>query len=123
MAEARQKLLNTQALTTIDFSSKVEEGQKQLAELENQISETSLTLKYQRIKAPVSGVVFDLKPTAAGFVVSGNVPEPVMKIVPNGSIQSDVKSFHPKLPDINAQITPRAMAIKIFQCNAIFLMW
>jgi hemolysin D len=86
LAEAQQKLLNTQALTRIDFSSKVEEGQKQLAELENQISETSLTLKYQRIKAPVSGVVFDLKPTAPGYVISGNVPEPVMKIVPNDQL-------------------------------------
>ena len=86
LAESRQKLRNTEALTRIDFSSKVEEGQKQLAELENQISETSLTLKYQRIKAPVSGTVFDLKPTSPGYVVSGNVPEPVLKIVPNDQL-------------------------------------
>ena len=86
LAEANQKLLNTQALTRVDFSSKVEEGQKQLAELENQISETRLTLKYQRIKAPVSGVVFDLKPTAPGYVISGNVPEPIMKIVPSDQL-------------------------------------
>lgn len=82
LAEARQKLLNTKALTRVDFRSKVEEGQKQQAELENQISEASLTLKYQRIKAPVSGVIFDLKPTSPGYVVSGNVPESVLKIVP-----------------------------------------
>ena len=81
--EATQKLANTQALTQIDFSTKVEEGLKQLAELENQISETRLTLKYQKIKAPVAGVVFDLKPTAPGYVVSGNVPEPVLKLVPS----------------------------------------
>jgi HlyD family secretion protein len=86
LAEARQKLINTQALTRVDFSSKVEEGQKQLAELENQISETSLTLKYQRLKAPVSGVVFDLKPTAPGYVINGNVPEPMLKIVPNDKL-------------------------------------
>lgn len=86
LVEARQKLLNTIALTRVDFSSKVEEGQKQLAELENQISETSLTLKYQRIKAPASGVVFDLKPTSPGYVISGNIPEPVMKIVPNDQL-------------------------------------
>jgi HlyD family secretion protein len=86
LVEARQKLLNTMALTRVDFSSKIEEGQKQLAELENQISETSLTLKYQSIKAPVSGVVFDLKPTSPGYVVSGNVPEPVLKIVPNDQL-------------------------------------
>ena len=81
--EATQKLANTQALTQIDFSTKVEEGLKQLAELENQISETRLTLKYQKIQAPVAGVVFDLKPTAPGYVVSGNVPEPVLKLVPS----------------------------------------
>ena len=80
--EAEQKLLNTKALSRIDFSTKVEEGQKQLAELENQLSETRLTLRYQRIKAPVTGLVFDLKPSSPGYVVSGNVPEPVLKIVP-----------------------------------------
>jgi len=80
--EAEQKLLNTKALSRIDFSTKVEEGQKQLAELANQLSETRLTLRYQRIKAPVTGLVFDLKPSSPGYVVSGNVPEPVLKIVP-----------------------------------------
>ena len=86
LSEAQQKLTNTQALTRIDFSTKVEEGLKQLAELDNQISETRLTLKYQKIKAPVRGVVFDLKPTAPGYVVSGNVPEPVLKIVPSDNL-------------------------------------
>lgn len=86
LSEAEQKLANTQALTRIDFSTKVEEGLKQLAELDNQISETRLTLKYQKIKAPVAGVVFDLKPTAPGFVISGNVPEPVLKIVPSDNL-------------------------------------
>ena len=82
LEEARQKLLNTKALTQIDFSTKVEEGQKQLAELENQLSETRLTLRYQRIKAPVKGLVFDLQPSSPGYVISGNVPEAVLKIVP-----------------------------------------
>lgn len=82
LQEAEQKLVNTKALTRIDFSTKVEEGQKQLAELENQLSETRLTLRYQRIKAPVTGLVFDLKPSSPGYVISGNVPEPVLKIVP-----------------------------------------
>ena len=82
LSEAQQKLTNTQALTRIDFSTKVEEGLKQLAELDNQISETKLTLKYQKIKAPVQGVVFDLQPTSPGYVISGNVPEAVLKIVP-----------------------------------------
>ncbi|MFM2174917.1 MAG: hypothetical protein RLZZ54_2844 [Cyanobacteriota bacterium] len=78
--EARSKLANTEAMTRIDFSSKVEESEKQLAELSSQISEAELTLKYQEIKSPVNGLVFDLKPTAPGFVVESEVP--ILKIVP-----------------------------------------
>ena len=45
-----------------------------------------MTIKYQRIKAPVNGIVFDLKPSVPGYVVSGNVPEPVVKIVPTDNL-------------------------------------
>ena len=86
LLEAQQKLINNKALTRIDFSTKVEEGQKQIAELENQINETKMTLKYQRIKAPVNGVVFDLKPSVPGYVVSGNMPEAIVKIVPTDNL-------------------------------------
>lgn len=82
--EAKFKLSNTEAMTKIDFSSKVEESEKQLAELSSQISEASLTLKYQHIKAPTNGLVFDLKPTAPGFVVQSEVP--VLKIVPTDQL-------------------------------------
>lgn len=80
LLEAKNRLQNTIALTKIDFSSKIEESEKQLAELSNQISESKLTLKYQNIRSPVSGIVFDLKPTSPGFVVSSEIP--ILKIVP-----------------------------------------
>jgi hemolysin D len=80
LEEARFKLINTESMTRIDFSSRVEESEKQLAELSNQMSETELTLKYQKIRSPVNGVVFDLKPTAPGFVVESQVP--MLKVVP-----------------------------------------
>lgn len=78
--ESRSKLSNTEAMTTIDFSSKVEESEKQLAELSSQISEAELTLKYQKLQSPANGLVFDLKPTAPGFVIESEVP--MLKIVP-----------------------------------------
>lgn len=84
LQEARSKLANTEAMTRIDFSSKVEESEKQLAELSSQISETELTLKYQEIKSPANGLVFDLKPTAPGFVVESQVP--ILKIVPTDNL-------------------------------------
>ena len=79
--EAKNKLTNTIAASKIDFSSKIEENVKQVAQIENQISETKLTLKYQEIVSPLDGIVFDLQPAAPGYVV-GNNEKPILKIVP-----------------------------------------
>ena len=79
--EAKNKLTNTIAASKIDFSSKIEENVKQVAQIENQISETKLTLKYQEIISPLDGIVFDLQPAAPGYVV-GNNEKPILKIVP-----------------------------------------
>ena len=74
-------MTNTESLTQIDFSTKVEETQKQIAQLSNQISETKVTLDYQLLRSPARGTVFDLQPSAPGYVVSSN-EKPVLKIVP-----------------------------------------
>ena len=81
--ETINKLLNTESLTQIDFSSKVEESQKQIAQLSNQISETQVTLDYQLLRSPARGIVFDLQPSAPGYVVSSvsSSEKPVLKIV------------------------------------------
>lgn len=84
LSEAKARLANTEALTRIDFSTKVEESEKQLAELSNQISETRLTLQYQAVRSPARGVVFDLKPSAPGYVV--NSENPILRIVPTDSL-------------------------------------
>ncbi len=81
LEEAKNKLANTIAASKIDFSSKIEENVKQVAQIENQISDTKLTLKYQEIKSPLEGLVFDLQPAAPGYVVGGN-DKPILKIVP-----------------------------------------
>lgn len=84
LREAKSKLTNTKALTRIDFSTKVEEGEKQLAQLTNQISETQVTLRYQELRSPAKGLVFDLQPSAPGYVV--NTDKPVLKIVPTDQL-------------------------------------
>ncbi len=81
LEEAKNKLTNTIAASNIDFSSKIEENVKQVAQIENQISDTNLTLKYQEIISPLDGLVFDLQPAAPGYVVGGN-DKPILKIVP-----------------------------------------
>ena len=85
IVETFNKLLNTESLTQIDFSSKVEETQKQISQLSNQISETKVTLDYQVLRSPARGIVFDLQPSAPGFVVS-NSEKPVLKIVPTDDL-------------------------------------
>ena len=77
--QARQKLSNTKSLTLIDFTTKVEESEKQLAQLTNQISETMVTLQYQELKSPKDGIVFDLQASSPGYVV--NTQNPILKIV------------------------------------------
>lgn len=86
--EAVSKLRNTKSLSVIDFSTKIEESEKQLAQLSNQISETEVTLRYQNLRAPARGVVFDLQPSAPGYVVNNELP--VLKIVPIDSLVARV---------------------------------
>ena len=50
------------------------------AELESQITEHNVALRYQKITSPVDGVVFELLPGGAGYVNRGN--QPVLKVVP-----------------------------------------
>tara|TARA_B100000212_G_scaffold338466_1_gene315061 strand:+ start:1289 stop:2707 length:1419 start_codon:yes stop_codon:yes gene_type:complete len=78
--EASNRLINTIAASKIDFSTKIEENSKQIAQLDNQISDASLTLSYQAIKSPVAGYVFDLQATTPGFVVNNELP--ILKVVP-----------------------------------------
>lgn len=80
LKEAANKLSNTIAATKIDSATKIEENEKQLAQIQNQINEAQLTLGYQEIKSPLHGFVFDLQPAAPGYVVNTNLP--ILKIVP-----------------------------------------
>ena len=60
-----------------------------VAEIKNRITENSVTLKYQQIKSPIKGFVFDLKPTKSGYVVQNG--ESMMKIIPLNKLQAKVE--------------------------------
>ena len=83
-AEAKNRLENTIASSNVDYSTKIEENVKQLAQLENQINEAKLTLTYQEIRSPLEGLIFDLQPAAPGFVVDGD--KPILKVVPTDDL-------------------------------------
>ena len=60
-----------------------------LANLNSQRTSQVVKLRYQEIRSPVEGIVFDLKPTASGFVAQGS--EPVMTIVPIDTMEARVE--------------------------------
>ena len=61
----------------------------ELADMRSRLAEARVTLRYQKLKSPVDGVVFDLKPTSAGFTAQST--QTVMKIVPYGSMEANVE--------------------------------
>ena len=64
------------------------DNKKQIAEIDNRLNQARLTLKYQEVRAPVDGVVFDLKPGNPGYVV--NASEPIVKVVPSENLLAKV---------------------------------
>lgn len=67
----------------------VEQLKGELADLGSKLTELRVNIRYQDVRSPVDGVVFDLKPTGPGFVAQGS--EPVMKIVPFDALQAKVE--------------------------------
>ena len=63
--------------------------QLKLNNLENEIASNNLTLKYQKIKAPINGTIFNLIPQKPGYVA--NTTEPIMEIVPEDNLQARVE--------------------------------
>ncbi|NJL63055.1 MAG: HlyD family efflux transporter periplasmic adaptor subunit [Methylacidiphilales bacterium] len=82
--------VNNQKIAEIDsqLTKAIVENNKKIAETDSQISQTQMNLKYQEIKAPTSGTVFELKAKSPGFVASST--EPILKIVPNDKLVAKV---------------------------------
>jgi hemolysin D len=81
---------NLQKLAEIDsqLSKAIVENNKKIAETNSQVTQASQLLKYGAVKAPVSGVIFNLKANTPGYVA--NPSETVLTIVPNDSLVAKV---------------------------------
>lgn len=81
---------NDRAISEIDsqLSKIVLDNQKRISEIDSQLEQAKVTLGYQDITAPVSGTVFGLQPTGAGFVTSTTTP--LLKIVPDDALVAQV---------------------------------
>lgn len=105
--QAQARLVNTTAVTEKELYDRMADNTKKLAdidsqltkimvdnakkinELNSQISRSQVTLKYQYIKSPLNGTVFDLK-ASPGYVPSPNQTEPLLKIVPDNALVAEV---------------------------------
>lgn len=61
----------------------------ELADIRSQLTDAGVTLRYQELRSPVNGVVFDLKPKSPGFAAQG--AETIMKIVPYDKLEARVE--------------------------------
>lgn len=76
----RQEAIQNQAIQQL---------KSELQDLESRITEASVNLRYQALKSPVDGIVFNLQPRGTGYVAQGT--ETVMKIVPYDILQAHVE--------------------------------
>jgi HlyD family secretion protein len=67
----------------------IREIESELADLQSKLIELNVNIRYQAIRAPEAGVVFDLKPKSRGFVAQTS--EPVMKVVPFDRLEARVE--------------------------------
>ena len=61
----------------------------ELSRLKSDQTSQDVQLRYKEIRSPVDGIVFDLKPTAKGYVANNS--EPVMSIVPLDTLEARVE--------------------------------
>ena len=74
----RQTAILNQGIQQLQQS--VQQLNVQQADLKAKLTETNVTLRYQELRSPVRGLVFDMQPTSPGFTAQST--ETVMKIVP-----------------------------------------
>ncbi|MFW6264231.1 MAG: HlyD family efflux transporter periplasmic adaptor subunit [Cyanobacteriota bacterium] len=108
IAQAREQLQTTIASGRDSLLTRIGENEKRLAEIESQItkvivdndkriqeidsqvSETSVRLDYQALRAPVSGVVFDLNAYPGYVAVMSGASDPILKLVPSEGLVARV---------------------------------
>ena len=70
-------------------NQQIQQLKADLEELGSRITEATVNLRYQVLRSPVDGIVFDLQPKGEGYVAQGT--ETVMKIVPYDTLEANVE--------------------------------
>lgn len=81
---------NKKRIAEIDsqFMRIILDNEQKLADISSKISQTKLNVKYQELRAPVSGIIFDMQAKNPGFVA--NPTQKLLQIVPNDKYIAEV---------------------------------
>ncbi|MBC6434423.1 HlyD family efflux transporter periplasmic adaptor subunit [Nostoc sp. HG1] len=81
---------NKQRIAAIDsqFMKVILDNEQRLADINSKISQAQLNVKYQELRAPVAGTVFDLQAKNPGFVATPTTK--LLQIVPNENYIAEV---------------------------------
>ena len=61
---------------------------RNLADLDRQLLEVTKAIEYEVLRSPIAGIVFDLKPSSAGYAAQAN--EILLKVVPTGTLEAKI---------------------------------
>ena len=101
----RQELIIEQQIKVI---------RSEISDLKAKNTEALVKLKYKTIKAPLDGIIFDLKPSVSGFVAQSS--QPIMKIVPFNKLEADVKIPSSKIGFVRVGM-PAEISIDSYPAN------
>ncbi|MFO7628509.1 MAG: HlyD family efflux transporter periplasmic adaptor subunit [Prochlorococcaceae cyanobacterium] len=71
------------------LSQSQQQLRSELSDLKSKLTELRVNIRYQAIRSPVDGLIFEMKPTTPGFVAQSS--EPVMKVVPLDKLEARVE--------------------------------
>ena len=71
------------------YRQEIDEIKSQINAINGQIAENSVKQRYQSIVAPVSGVIFDIKPKIVGYAAQAT--ETLLKIVPESELEAKIE--------------------------------
>lgn len=81
---------NKKRIAEIDsqFMRIILDNEQRLADINSKISQTQLNVRYQEVRAPIEGTVFDMQAKNPGFVA--NATQKLLQIVPNDKYVAEV---------------------------------
>jgi HlyD family secretion protein len=87
IAKLEANLQQVQAAPAAELRGRIEANLRQISDLDGQIRQARLQIQFSQLRAPLSGVVFDLRVSPRSVVESGTA---LLALVPGGTLEARV---------------------------------